>query len=335
MLTDLADVCRSSGLPVVEVEGWRTRGYAGQSLASARGVLWHHTATGRAAFARADCPTLDMLVNGRANLPGPLCNLALGRSGTVYVVAAGLANHAGEGSAPGIPVNTGNSYLLGIEMESSGVQPWDWTPEQIDAAPRLGAALERAYLSWLPESDRLQLGHYEYSSAGKIDPAGWPGGMDGLRASINQALAGINTASGGTKPIQEDDMANVTDEQLKLLLDGAAAAKATRDGIYYGGKDTPYEAPLKNLIDDIPRRVWDTSVERDGQYIPALQELADAKSAGLAALGQIAGLTEAIKQLAAGGGVDLAAITKAAELGVLNGLAGSEVVIKLPAKSEG
>jgi hypothetical protein len=35
---------------------------------------------------------------------------------------------------------------------------------------------------------RLQLGHMEYSSQGKIDPAGWPGGMDGLRMAINNEL---------------------------------------------------------------------------------------------------------------------------------------------------
>jgi hypothetical protein len=204
MLTDLADVCRRSGLKVVEIDGWASRGYAGQSLVDVAGVLWHHTATGRAAFASSDAPTLGMCVNGRSDLPGPLCNLVLGRSGTVYVVAAGVANHAGVGSAPGIPTDAGNHYLIGIEMESSGVTPWDWTPEQIDAAPRLGAALESGYLQGRPEDLRLQLAHFEYSSAGKIDPAGWPGGMDGLRASINACLAGLAPLSTTTTTLGDD-----------------------------------------------------------------------------------------------------------------------------------
>ncbi|UXE05170.1 endolysin [Arthrobacter phage Jamun] len=194
-LSNVAAALRKYGLTVVETAGCRTRGYDGQDMQPARGTLWHHTATNRGRFYSADAPTLDMCVNGRADpyLPGPLCNLVLGRNGTVYVVAAGVANHAGRGSAPNIPKDAGNHYLIGIEMESSGVAPWDWTADQLRVAPILGAALEREYLGHLPAEQRLQLGHLEYSSEGKIDPAGWPGGMDGLRASINKVLAGVGT----------------------------------------------------------------------------------------------------------------------------------------------
>jgi hypothetical protein len=207
MLTDLAAVCRTSGLTVIETPGWATRGYAGQSLRAVNGVLWHHTATASVRNYTSGAPTLGMLRDGRSDLPGPLCNLALGRGGEVYVVAAGVANHAGQGSAPGFPQDMGNHYLIGIEMESSGVVPWDWTLAQLDAMPRLGAALERAYLQWLPEDGRLQLAHYEYSSAGKIDPAGLPGGMDWLRGAINAQLAGggalaPKAASGPVKAVE-------------------------------------------------------------------------------------------------------------------------------------
>ncbi|WP_342662508.1 LysM peptidoglycan-binding domain-containing protein [Acaricomes phytoseiuli] len=135
-------------------------------------------------------PSLNALIDGFPNLGGPLCQLGLARDGSVYVIAAGWGNHAGSGEAPGIPRDRGNAYLIGVEMESSGREPWDWTPAQLDAAPRLGAALERAYLLGLPAEQRLQIGHSEYSDAGKIDPAGWPGGMNGLRASINKILDG-------------------------------------------------------------------------------------------------------------------------------------------------
>ncbi len=189
-LSNLANVLRAAGLTVVEAAGWASRGYAGQDLADVRGVLWHHTATNRGAFAGSDAPTLNMCIGGRSDLAGPLCNIVFGRNGTVYLVAAGLANHAGRGSAAGIPTDAGNYYLIGIEMESSGVAPFDWTEDQIRVAPHLGAALERAYLLNQPEELRLQLGHLEYSSEGKIDPAGWPGGMNGLRESINAVLGG-------------------------------------------------------------------------------------------------------------------------------------------------
>jgi LysM repeat protein len=189
-LDNMAVELRRHGLKVVEVNGWITRGYAQQDLKEVRGVLWHHTATNRARFVGNDCPTLGMLINGRPDVTGPLCNLAFGRDGTVYVVATGVANHAGAGVAANIPRDWGNHYLIGIEMESSGIAPWDWTAEQIYWAPRLGAALELIYLQGLPPERRLQISHQEYSSQGKIDPAGWPGGMDGLRNAINGILGG-------------------------------------------------------------------------------------------------------------------------------------------------
>ncbi|ALY08870.1 endolysin [Arthrobacter phage Galaxy] len=190
LLSNLATVLRAAGLTVVETPGWNGRGYKGRDLIEIRGVLWHHTATNRARFNGADAPTLQMCIDGRTDVAGPLCNIVFGRNGTVYLVASGLANHAGAGEAANIPRDLGNYYLIGIEMESSGVAPFDWTPDQLRVAPHLGAALERAYLGHLPAELRLQIGHLEYSSQGKIDPAGWPGGMDGLRASINELLAG-------------------------------------------------------------------------------------------------------------------------------------------------
>lgn len=197
-LTDLAHQLRAQGLTVVEVPGWKTRGYAGYGFYGLGGVLHHHTATGRAAFARSNMPTLNLLVHGRSDLPGPLCNLAFGRDGTVYVVAAGWANHAGRGSAPGFPRDQGNGWLVGIEAESSGVAPWDWTKDQLRVWPYLAAALERSYLSARAAHLRLQLGHKEYSSEGKIDPAGID--MNTFRASINKILASKQPANSASKP---------------------------------------------------------------------------------------------------------------------------------------
>jgi len=213
-LSNIAAALRKYGLTVVETPGCRSRGYAGQDMQRPRGQLWHHTATNRARFASADAPTLDMCINGRPDLPGPLCNLVLGRNGTVYVVAAGVANHAGRGSAPGIPKDAGNHYLIGIEAESSGIAPWDWTADQLRVAPILGAALELEFLAWLPAEERLALGHLEYSSEGKIDPAGWPGGMDGLRASINKKLA----EPAGSGKTESAAVAAVPEEVEKMLV---------------------------------------------------------------------------------------------------------------------
>lgn len=219
-LDDVVAVLRRAGVVVHETANWITSGYAGQDLAGIRGVLWHHTATNRAQYVGNPAPTVALCKGGRSDLPGPLCNMVFDRNGEIWMIATGVANHAGAGSAPGIPTDMGNHYLIGIEMESSGVAPWDWTAAQLKMAPVVGAALERHYLSKLPADQRLQLGHMEYSSQGKIDPAGWPGGMDGLRASINAVLAG-----GTTTAKDEFDMATPKD-----VIDGLLDTKITRGG---------------------------------------------------------------------------------------------------------
>lgn len=206
-LDDVVGVLRAAGVVVHETPNWITTGYAGQDLQAIRGVLWHHTATNRNAFGLSAYPTLNLVKNGRSDLAPPLCNMLFDRNGEIWMVATGVANHAGKGSAPGIPTNMGNHYLIGIEMESSGIAPWDWTPAQLKMAPIVGAALERHYMKNLKPEERLQLGHLEYSSEGKIDPAGWPGGMDGLRKSINAVLAGGN-------PTQKDAFNMATPEDF-------------------------------------------------------------------------------------------------------------------------
>lgn len=193
-LSNLANNLRKYGLTVVEVAGWQNRGYAGQDLQDIRGVVWHHTATPRSNYNYSDAPTLNLCVNGRSDLPGPLCQIVFGRTGIVYVIAAGVGNHAGVGNAWNVPTNAGNHYMIGIEMESSGIAPYDWTEDQKRVAPYLGAALELSYLQ--DDAAQIQVAHYEYSTEGKIDPAGWPGGMDGLRNSINAKIAEL---TGGTK----------------------------------------------------------------------------------------------------------------------------------------
>jgi hypothetical protein len=40
-------------------------------------------------FLRSDAPTLNLCTNGRSDLPGPLCQIVFGRTGIVYVIAAG------------------------------------------------------------------------------------------------------------------------------------------------------------------------------------------------------------------------------------------------------
>src|SRR5690606_14092790 len=164
MLTNLADILRGAGLKVVEVPGWKTRGHG--QMSGVRGVLWHHTAT--AASAAGDYPSQNIVTNGRSDLPGPLANLGLGRSGTWYVIAAGLAYHAGTGSHPAVGTNNGNNYLIGIEAEHPGTPGHPWPAVQLDSYRRGTAALLKAFGLG---SDRC-IGHKEWAPNRKIDPYG-------------------------------------------------------------------------------------------------------------------------------------------------------------------
>jgi len=149
------------GLDVSAEKGWRSRGRPYNFYP--RGVVCHHTASPRRG---GDMPSLNTVVHGRSDLPGPLCHVLLGRSGKVKVIAMGDANHAGSGGPKlGIPANEANYFMWGIEAENDGVgEPW---PEhQMDAYAKLCAAL----LTWINVHDaKMVIGHKEWTSR-KIDP---------------------------------------------------------------------------------------------------------------------------------------------------------------------
>lgn len=173
LLDDLAVAARRSGLPVVEVDGWRSRGH-GQFL-SVASVVCHHTATSKSAA--GDYPSLRVVRDGRSDLPGPLCNLGLGRDGTVYVVAAGVAYHAGKTAFQW----QDNWRSIGIEAEHDGLSPWP--AAQYEAYVRLCAALARHY--GIPGS-RI-MGHKEVAVpfGRKVDPNF---NMDDFRVAVVHRL---------------------------------------------------------------------------------------------------------------------------------------------------
>lgn len=162
---DLPARLRRHGLTVVEVDGWQTRGRpASTGGFDPVGVLCHHTASssnGRAA--------LPILVNGRSDLPGPLCQLSLDRQGIVYIVAAGRANHAGVARPSGtVAGGDGNVLYIGIEAQNEGTGE-AWPKAQYDAYTLLAAVL---CVEITGNSAQTVRGHKETSTEGKIDPAG-------------------------------------------------------------------------------------------------------------------------------------------------------------------
>lgn len=171
MLLDLADACRKSGLPVVEVDDWKTRGH-GQMI-DVDTIACHHTATPKAAA--GNYPSLGIVRDGRSDLPGPLAQLGLGRDGTVYVIAAGACYHAGETFLP----RQDNWHAIGIEAEADGLS--EWPTVQYHAYARLVAALVDHY--GLPLAN-VQ-GHKEVAKplGRKTDPNF---DMDAFRALVQQ-----------------------------------------------------------------------------------------------------------------------------------------------------
>lgn len=125
----IANKLRAAGLNVVEVAGWQTRG---SSSFSPKGFVRHHTA----GPASGNSPSLNICIYGRSDLAGPLCNVFQARDNTIYVVAAGRANHAGTGGWKGL---SGNSTVYGIEVENTGTEPW--REDQLDTTARVCAAL--------------------------------------------------------------------------------------------------------------------------------------------------------------------------------------------------
>ena len=165
------------------------------------GTLCHWTAGPKT----GDRPSLNICVNGRSDLSGPLCQVFLTRAGKPVIVAAGRANHAGPGGYAGV---RGNSGWYGIEAESSGGA--DWTDAQRRNYPRLVAAMQRG----LGRTETTVAGHSEYAEphGRKVDINGYP--MSAMRSAVATHLAGGPTIS---LPEQDTDMDANQAQQLADL----------------------------------------------------------------------------------------------------------------------
>jgi len=181
-LTWLPDVLKDAGLKVSLVPGWENRGLG--DVGNIFGIICHHTAVRDPQ--KRNMPTLNSLRNGRraepglAALPGPLAQLGLGRDGTYFVVAAGRAAHAGEGSFKGV---SGNRRFIGIEAENEGTSNDPWPDIQLAAYQRGVAAI----LKHLGKDASFCCGHKEYANGRKNDPSL---DMKNFRAAVETFMSG-------------------------------------------------------------------------------------------------------------------------------------------------
>lgn len=227
---DLASVARETGYPVVEVDGWRQRGHGG--LADHVGVIVaHHTASCEPEETSSNAPALDIVTHGRAGLPGPLAHYVLGYDGTIYVVAAGLAYHAGAGSWRGM---SGNGAALGIEAEDSG--DGDWTRQQLDAYPRLVARL----CQFLGTDQRGVCAHREWAPDRKVDPSGID--MPDFRRQVADYLAHPHQIT-----TQEDTMQADERDALFRILEQLTGSRVP--GEYPGWKSWVNSSKSFTMVD--------------------------------------------------------------------------------------
>lgn len=155
--TGLARVAKTTGYPVVERAGWKTRGHG--QMGAIQSIICHHTASAQG----GNAPALGYVEANKGALPGPLAHYVLGRDGTIYVVAAGLCWHAGKVGNPA----HGNLHAIGIEAENDG-RGEKWEAAQYDSYVKLCRALRDEFK--LSTSDVL--GHKEIAipRGRKIDP---------------------------------------------------------------------------------------------------------------------------------------------------------------------
>ncbi|QFY15017.1 hypothetical protein GBF35_49490 [Nonomuraea phyllanthi] len=237
-LTQLADVARRVGVPVTEVAGWKTRGHGPQP--EVQGIVCHHTA---GPAGGGDYPSLAVVRDGRPGLDGPLSHFGLGRSGHIYVIAAGRCWH----NAPSTSPRHDNSSSIGIEAENDGRQPW---PEAQKAAYiRLCAELCREFA--LPAS-RVKA-HREVNTS-KPDPHSID--MNAFRRAVAALLDGGTSPSWTEEIMKQLPMVRLGDDNYDvktvrgcLFARGRVPVSAYEQvGLEDWLKSTRYDSGLVELV---------------------------------------------------------------------------------------
>lgn len=208
---------KKEGVKVSERSGWRTHNRAGHGAwGPVHGIIIHHTAGADSSAG------LNLVYNGRSDLPGPLAHAYLSKSGTVTLTGNGRANHAGLGDddvlkaviaettlpKPNENNTDGNARFYGIEIANLGNGKDPYPAAQYNAAVKWAAAICRAH-GW---SEKSVIGHKEWTNQ-KIDPRGPVEGrgdwsMTTFRADIKKQLAGTYNKT-TTPPAKESTSVSV------------------------------------------------------------------------------------------------------------------------------
>lgn len=201
--------------------GYATRGYGPGSISDAEGIVIHHTGSD----SQSDSYLDFLFVQGRGDVPPPLCNWSTDMDGDLWLGAAERANHAGMGSSatlakvksggtydwrnttirPGPDDINGNSRYYGNEVRFDGGQPMtraQWVTVILSCA---AVCDFHGWGAW------RVIGHKEHTTR-KPDPGSTA--MYMIRRDVDAALK----AGPGNWPVKQEDE-DVTPAQMQELKD--------------------------------------------------------------------------------------------------------------------
>lgn len=289
-------------LVVTYEPGWETRGNG--TSADYVGALVHHTA-GASSQARP-FPSQKVLVGGRPDLPGPLCNEAVPwctvDQPRLHVVAAHPANHAGAsgGRSMGpLPVTRlFNPKVRGLEIDYAGSTPM--TDGQWLVA--LAWALANAEVVGGGDIDTIRA-HFETSVTGKWD-----------------------IGAGGSRSV---DMGGFRSDAAHLTIFEGITMAELFDTRVQGRNVFDWFIQLQSELRDRAREgaisaLFDTRVQGRNPFDWFIQAAADETAREAREAARDAALLATVKAVAAGGGVDPEAVAAAAQRGAEQALAGAD-----------
>jgi hypothetical protein len=217
---------RKAGIVVHEQPGWQSRGN-GQTSAY-QGFSLHHTAT------PYSNQNLGVLINGRSDLQGPLCNTCGWADGSVGLIAAHPANHAGASggynTAPLPKTSLFNKLMWGHEVIYPGTQPM--TAAQYRTSCILAAICVDVF--GYGDINRAK-GHRETSITGKWDPGYAPS----KTIDLNRFRLDANNSRK-----EEDD---VKDDERNAVL-------STWGAVFFGGGENPLKSGLVHEVAALKER---------------------------------------------------------------------------------
>lgn len=167
---------RRRGVPVGEHRGWRSRAHLGAF--TPRAIMFHHDGS-----ALGPSPSVvDVIADGRSDLAGPLSQFWVDTGGRWWVVANGLAWHAGIGAGWGdVPRDSGNRYSFGVETDHTIGE--SWPAVMYDS---LVAGFAAICVEFNLEPRVGVVAHREYAPGRKVDPDGVD--MAGFRLAVKARM---------------------------------------------------------------------------------------------------------------------------------------------------